>query len=157
MGGRLGRAERGQWRGSGGGKPETMGEIEGVWGGWGLSGFAPSAAHFNSFSSYTCGSLGPDVCSFVIQAGIIPYMILKSRKCLVIIKLFNIAKVSLSADRNIAKELITCQKPSQIDPSGGTAQSILANTRHPADTFLIFYRLQWSVLLNFLKVQRGKE
>ena len=40
-----------------------------------------------------CGSFGPDVCSFVIQAGIIPYMILKSRKCLVIIKLFNIAKV----------------------------------------------------------------
>ena len=76
---------------------------------------------------------------------------------MVIIKLFNIAKVPPPADRNIAKELITCQKPSQIDPSGGTAQSILANTSHPADTFLIFYRLQWSVLLNFLKVQRGKE
>ena len=30
-----------------------MGQIEGDWGGWGLSGFAPSAAHFNSFSSYT--------------------------------------------------------------------------------------------------------
>jgi len=29
----VGMAERGQWRGSGGGKPETMGPIEGVWGG----------------------------------------------------------------------------------------------------------------------------
>jgi len=44
-------AERGQWRGSGGGKPETMGQIEGVWGGWGLSGCAPSAAHFDFFNS----------------------------------------------------------------------------------------------------------
>jgi len=30
LGGRLGMAERGQWRGSGGEKPETMGEIEGL-------------------------------------------------------------------------------------------------------------------------------
>ena len=29
LGGRLGRAERGQWRGSGGEKPETMGQMEG--------------------------------------------------------------------------------------------------------------------------------
>jgi len=33
LGGRLGRVERGQWRGSGGEKPETMGQIEGDWGG----------------------------------------------------------------------------------------------------------------------------
>jgi len=33
LGGQVGMAERGQWRGSGGGRSEMMGQIEGDWGG----------------------------------------------------------------------------------------------------------------------------